>query len=237
MKKTISLIICFVSVTLLLLSCSERSCEHVYSDGVCENCDVACTHTYENGVCSICSTPCEHAYKDGVCSVCSKVCAHNEYEHGTCIDCGYVCEKHFFSKGACTNCGIIKLTKDLLENRCFEYSHLEVTWSKDATDAQKEIMIKQFGVNNEDELFVELYKQIHQAGGIIVNRYAFTSDGVNYSISGKVTQSDKYYINTHNYTIEIGDDKLYYTGDGLYVLQEAGTTYTGISIKLIYTEK
>ena len=100
MKKLLSLILCLVLLSSVLVACEPSGCAHRYVDGVCKLCQATdpnytpaqggapsnpCAHHYVNGVCKLCQatdanyvantpiTPTQpetHNYVDGVCTIC-----------------------------------------------------------------------------------------------------------------------------------------------------------------------
>ena len=100
MKKLLSLILCLVLLSSVLVACEPSGCAHRYVDGVCKLCQATdpnytpaqggapsnpCAHHYVNGVCKFCQatdgnyvantpiTPTQpetHNYVDGVCTIC-----------------------------------------------------------------------------------------------------------------------------------------------------------------------
>ena len=100
MKKLLSLILCLVLLSSVLVACEPSGCAHRYVNGTCTLCQEAdpnytpaqtvnpstpCAHRYVNGTCTLCqetdpnytpaqtvnpSTPCAHHYVNGVCANC-----------------------------------------------------------------------------------------------------------------------------------------------------------------------
>ena len=241
---------------MMFCSCkTELPCEHIYTDGICQNCGAACIHSYENGscsicemscahsyesgVCSICTIECAHSYENGSCSICSVACSHNTYKYGDCLDCGYKCNPHKFQNGYCSFCRVIQLTENILAGKKYTYSHFEVAWSKNATDKQKEILRNQFGLDSDKDLFVEISKEL-RPWLHLADFFRFTLDGTEvFDGFNDVYGDNSYSISTSTNTIttNIGWDKLYFTGDCLYLLENAPTPYNGIQIKVIYLPK
>ncbi len=69
MKKLLSLILCLVFITSVLVACTPDGCAHQYVDGVCKLCTEK-DSKYQASTGGSQSTPCAHVYVDGVCKNC-----------------------------------------------------------------------------------------------------------------------------------------------------------------------
>ncbi len=69
MKKLLSLILCLVLVTSVLVACTPDGCAHQYVDGVCQLCSETDVK-YQASTDGQTATRCAHVYVDGVCTKC-----------------------------------------------------------------------------------------------------------------------------------------------------------------------
>ena len=215
MKKILCLLLCVLMLLPLFLSC-ERECEHEFVDGVCEKCDVACEHDFKNGVCTVCDMPCAHQFADGVCSVCDYVCVHS------------------YEKGICNNCGAKNLTKDVLVGRFFQYARVEIVWSENVTDQEKENLRLTYRTEDDETLFDKI---MMLNGGIYVGDavkrgYYFKRIDVRPSSTSSASGME-YTIKDNNIIIQ--NETFYYEKDRIYTLRDSEDV-KGIAFKTVFIE-
>ena len=223
MKKLICLCLCSLMLLSTLVSCNKL-CSHTFSQGVCSKCEEKCEHNFENGICGVCEYNCEHNFNNGVCSICIYTCPHS------------------YDKGVCLICNNVNITNDDMKGRVFKYAYFELQWSEDATDLQKETLLKKHNKDTDEELFDLLHSGYMSAESITslnwdsIDKYKFsTANGRNVAVyvNGKYSDEQKCFIDGNR--LKLGNKNLYYAKDRIYLITKS-KQHSEISLKVFFVE-
>ena len=132
------------------------------------------------------------------------------------------------------------ITKTDLAGKTFEYSDIEIAWSANATDAQKNSIKSEYGETNETKLFAKIkdtYKAILTVFGssYMVLKLEFNESN-DYSVNiykGKtLDKTVQYSIGNNSLNI---DNVKYVYKDGALRNTENSEDLPGIAITVVYT--